>query len=353
MTLLAANFLKEFSAFERLDSAIRIGDAVICEKEFLDSLPRYKASNKPRYGNGVMRMCEVLYEDSSPQLLELIRRNWSVVLNHDKGAIAPDDVCEKINLWTKLLPFTPFLERLVKKTEHLSLARRCGMEINDGVDVRSSKAPKREEEYNRLFEFFERCGLFHGGNRRRELKDNSFWEFVILNRESETKRTDKEKETVPLSAHEEELQSIFFSLKESDAVQLSTVNANLEENNDDEELDDETNDNDGQIETEEERRAALNKLSTVKKYGICQTALQDIDLVGREMLGTDFREVRLRQREDRIKRIAQIHEAVAHFQSEAEIRRQRLQVMLVNVEEEDTESDYSWEVEYCDILLND
>jgi hypothetical protein len=104
MSRLAANFMKEFAAFERLDSAIRCGDAVICEKEFIESLPRYKASKKFRYGNGVMRMCEVLYEESSPQLLELIRRNWSVVLNHNKGAMAPDDVCEKINLWTKLEP---------------------------------------------------------------------------------------------------------------------------------------------------------------------------------------------------------------------------------------------------------
>jgi hypothetical protein len=143
MTLVAANFMKEFSSFERLDRAIRIGDAVVCEKEFLESLPRYKAMNKFRYVNGVLRMSEVLYEELSPQLLKLIRRNWSVVINRDKGAIAPDDVCEKINLWTKLLPFTPYLDSLVKKTEHLSLARRCAIDIHDGVDVRSSKAPKQ------------------------------------------------------------------------------------------------------------------------------------------------------------------------------------------------------------------
>jgi hypothetical protein len=57
-----------------------------------------------------MRMCEVLYEESSTQLLELIRRNWSVVLNRNKGAIAPDNLCEKINLWTKLLPLKLHLD---------------------------------------------------------------------------------------------------------------------------------------------------------------------------------------------------------------------------------------------------
>jgi hypothetical protein len=65
-----------------------------------------------------------------------------VVLNRDKGAFALDDVYKKINLWTKLLPFTPFLEQLAKKTEHLSLARRYTIDIHDGVDVRLSKVPK-------------------------------------------------------------------------------------------------------------------------------------------------------------------------------------------------------------------
>jgi hypothetical protein len=114
-------------------------------------LPQYKAANKFRYVNGALRMAKVLYEDSSPQLLEfLIQRNWLVVLNHNKGAIAPDDVCEKINLWTKLLPFTPYSEKLVKKTEHLSLARRCGFAIgSSGGNVgneHSSTAPKCEDE---------------------------------------------------------------------------------------------------------------------------------------------------------------------------------------------------------------
>jgi hypothetical protein len=135
---------------------------------------------------------------------------------------------------------------------------------------------------------------------------------------------------------------------------MSAGDANLEEDDDDEQRDDEINDDDEPVETEEERRAALNKLSTVKKYGISWPALQDLDIVGREMLGPDLREMRLKQREDRLKRIAQIHEAVAHFQSEATIRRQSLQARLVDdEEEEDTVSDFAWEVEYCNILLND
>jgi hypothetical protein len=86
ITWLAANFMKEFAAFECLDSAIQIGDAIICKKEFLASLPQYKAMNKYHNVNGTLRMCEVLYEESSPQLLKLIHHNWSVVLNRDKDA---------------------------------------------------------------------------------------------------------------------------------------------------------------------------------------------------------------------------------------------------------------------------
>jgi hypothetical protein len=370
MSRLAANFMKEFAAFERLDSSIRCGDAVICEKEFIESLPRYKASKKFRYGNGVMRMCEVLYEESSTQLLELIRRNWSVVLNRSKGAIAPDDLCEKINLWTKLLPFTPHMERLVKKTENLSLARRCGFEIHDGYDVKSSTAPKRAEAYDRLLAFFERCQLFHVGERVRKLHDNSFWEFVVLNRASETQRNDRDKETVPLSAYEEELQTIFFSLKSSDAIRSPHYDDNERDNDDDSEdlLDDdndeEMNDDntDGmvveQTETEEDRVAALNKLSQVKKYAVSQMALLDLDVVGREMLGPNLKENRSKQREDRLKEIAQIHEAVAHFLSVAQARRENLRAhSVVDVDDDDNDDETKregyWEMDYVDILPRD
>jgi hypothetical protein len=36
--------------------------------------------------------------------------------------------------------------------------------------------------------------------------DNSFWEFVILDGVAQMSRTDQEKETVPLSVQEEELE---------------------------------------------------------------------------------------------------------------------------------------------------
>jgi hypothetical protein len=138
---------------------------------------------------------------------------------------------------------------------------------------------------------------FHDDDHQtRGIHNNCFWEFVILNRDSETTRSDKEKETVPLTPYEEELHNIFFSMKASDEVV-----SNLEEN--DEEADDSHIEDDGSIgeeeggnditgdpiESEEERRAALNKLSKVKKYGISQMAVLDLDVVGRELLGPDLK----------------------------------------------------------------
>jgi hypothetical protein len=137
---------------------------------------------------------------------------------------------------------------------------------------------------------------FHDDDQTRGIHNNCFWEFVILNRDSETTRSDKEKETVPLTPYEEELHNIFFSMKASDEVV-----SNLEEN--DEGADDSHIEDDGSIgeeeggnditgdpiESEEERRAALNKLSKVKKYGISQMAVLDLDVVGRELLGPDLK----------------------------------------------------------------
>jgi hypothetical protein len=126
--------------------------------------------------------------------------------------------------------------------------------------------------YDQLFSFFEQCQFFHGGELRQELQDHSFWEFVILNHDSDTKRSDREREMVPLSAYEEELQTIFFILKSLDAVisDLDDQDKDKADNNDmvEDEVDDIAEE---LIETEEECIAALHKLSQVKKDKILQT----------------------------------------------------------------------------------
>jgi hypothetical protein len=89
----------------------------------------------------------------------------------------------------------------------------------------------------------------------------------------------------------------------------------------------------------------------VKKYAISQIALLDLNVVGREMLGPNLKEHRSKQRENQLKQIAQIHKAVAHFLSVAQARRQNLQVHSVDdVDDDDTRSECSWEVDYVDIL---
>jgi hypothetical protein len=115
------------------------------------------------------------------------------------------------------------------------------------------------------------------------LYNDSFWELVQLNRKLVKKWKDKKKETVPLLPYKEELQTIFFSLKDSNAVVYD-----LEDNEDNEDDNEDFTDEDDlveesledPVENEEQRRAALNKLSKVKKYEISQLALQDLDVIG-------------------------------------------------------------------------
>jgi hypothetical protein len=145
------------------------------------------------------------------------------------------------------------------------------------------------------------------------LQDNSFWELVIRNRQSKKNQKDKNKETVPLLAYKEELQSIFFSLKDLDTVECQVDMEDEEkEGDEDKRIDDNA---DSPIENEEERRADLKKLSQVKKYEILLLALKDLDVAGHAMLASDLKEKRQKQRDEQKKRIAQIHEAVDYFQS--------------------------------------
>jgi hypothetical protein len=87
----------------------------------------------------------------------------------------------------------------------------------------------------------------------------------------------------------------------------------------------------------------------VKKYEISQLALQDLDIIGQEMLGHNLKEKRTKQREEHQKWIAQIHEAIAHFQSQANSHRENLKALALN----HNEGECTWEVEYSDILQKD
>jgi hypothetical protein len=125
---------------------------------------------------------------------------------------------------------------------------------------------------------------------------NSFWEFVILDGEAQTSRTDKEKETLPLSVQEKELETIFCSLKTSNAA-LSTV-GNAHDDEHFEDVDAPSTDPVDLVETEVEWIAALKKLSQVKKYFLNPLALKDLNVVGWEMLVQNLKETRLKQRDE-------------------------------------------------------
>ena len=105
-------------------------------------------------------------------------------------------------------------------------------------------------------------------------------------------------------------------------------------------------------ETELEHRSAPNKLSKVKKYLINRMSIQDLDVLGREMLGAEFKDTRRKKRDDRLKQLAQIYEAVAYFQGVAKKRRDSLQAFAAFdiLEELGVATICSWEAEYADIL---
>jgi hypothetical protein len=103
------------------------------------------------------------------------------------------------------------------------------------------------------------------------------------------------------------------------------------------------------IETEEEQRAALNKLLQVKKYFLNRMVLQDLEVIGRDILGPDLKATRLKKWEEQLKQIAQVHEAIAYFQIEVQKWQQRLQALAAN-DENTVTTVCSWEIEYVNIL---
>jgi hypothetical protein len=63
--------------------------------------------------------------------------------------------------------------------------KKVWFEIHDAYDTKSTTAPKRADTIVHLFAFFQRCKLFEDLDRNRVLENNSFWELVVLNRDSE------------------------------------------------------------------------------------------------------------------------------------------------------------------------
>jgi hypothetical protein len=351
-TRVAALFLKVMSSYERFHTSMRLGDPLILEKENVEWIPRWKAAGKPRYYEASMRKIETLYRLVERPILEIIRRNRFIRLSKGRRMITFDELCELMNLWTKDLAATPFLDTVVKYSEHLSLLRRCGFEAFGRNMLKSSTPPTREKEYKVLKTWFHRCGIFN--NDPYEMNTNAFWEHVSFDKKKSTMEKERRKEEIPLTAHEAELERIFFDLKEQVAVPVEDP----EVENGEEELIERTNlDNDGgagvhRPESEEERVVALKKLTTVKKYAFNKLAMKDMREYGVGLMGDNIVEERQIVRERERRKEDQIYEAVNHFKNQAMKRQEILQAVTNETEEEDDDDDCvdSWEQEYLNIM---
>jgi hypothetical protein len=327
-TRVAARFIELMDSYDRFKNAMREGDPLIIEKENVEWIPRWKATGKPRYFEASMRKIETLYEKVSRPVLEIIRRNRFIRLNEGRRMITFDELCELMNLWMKELMATPFFSTVVKYSEHLSLLRRCGFQTFGSNMLKSSIAPGREKEYVILKGFFERSGLFV--DEPFEMTGNAFWKHVLFSKRTPTNDREKRKEDIPLTDHEIELESIFFDLREQEAV--PTVELDLQDHEGEvmgaTTLEGECDDELFHPETEEERVAALKKLSSVKKYAFNKLALQDMVEYGTMLMGGTIVEERKKAKEKEKRREQHIYDAVRHFREQASKRREILRAVI-------------------------
>jgi hypothetical protein len=116
---------------------------------------------------------------------------------------------------------------------------------------------------------------------------NEFWEHLLFSKCPPSNDLEKRRENVPLTDHEIELESIFFNMREQDAVPVVKVDLQDQEGEEtgSTTVEDESRDDFFHPETEEEQVVALKKLSLVKKYAFIKLALQDMAKCGITLMG--------------------------------------------------------------------
>ena len=76
-------------------------------------------------------------------------------MTEGKGHMAFDQVCELLMCWLKRFPSTPFLPSVINKSKHVSLIRRCALELwGKGLQYSSSRLTSNESEVKRIMEVF-------------------------------------------------------------------------------------------------------------------------------------------------------------------------------------------------------
>ena len=121
--------LKKTKSYIRFKDAIRKSHVLLMEAETNKWLGMWKVTGKLQYLNAGLRWIENLYTKLNPIMLQGMRENRLPVLNHGRGAQSFDVLCELHNLWLKQLPMTVHLDSVIAKSRHLSLVRRCAVEL--------------------------------------------------------------------------------------------------------------------------------------------------------------------------------------------------------------------------------
>jgi hypothetical protein len=165
----------------------------------------------------------------------------------------------------------------VKYSEHLAIMQRCGHGIFGIGVLKSSTSPSREPKYKKLESLFIRAGIFE--DTPMSMDSNAVWRHVNFDKKTLIMEADNSKAIVPFTTAEQELERVFFNLSRDEAVPA----VETEEGGDREDKEEGALGNAetevGQLEMEEERVAALKKLSTVKKYEFHSRALEDMAVV--------------------------------------------------------------------------
>lgn len=197
-----AMFILKVDSYVRCKKGIRKHDVLLLECETNDWLGVWKETGKTSYLKAGIRRIENLYYNMKPWLLECQRWNRFPTLNEGRGSLTHDELCELHNLFLKQLPLTPHLESVVNKSKHLSLIRRCALELwGKGKVHKSSTKTSMENEVDVVIEFLEKTDTF-GDEKQVIMNDNVFWSLVKVRAATGTD-TDEKKVTVEMSSHEQ------------------------------------------------------------------------------------------------------------------------------------------------------
>jgi hypothetical protein len=216
--------------FILFDKSVKIGDSIAAEIIMTSWIWVMALTAKSKYRDLIACWIEVV-DSMSPAQLQSLRINAFVRLHADKGMIAKDDMCEKINQWLKKMRNTADADRLAVKSQFLSWMRRCNISehgwFNSSPDVSSSTPPASTAEKRAVYKLLRDSKATTPIAGRTFEDQNHFW------RHAEKMVVPKEKSSSSLSAAARTVNALFGkSYKSHDEVQKEEAKADAAEERD-------------------------------------------------------------------------------------------------------------------------